>query len=167
MIKKISICVAMVIFSALVNNTYVKGANTMIEAGKKVKLDYTLTVDGNVIDSSEKNGPLAYEHGTGTIVKGLERQLEGLAVGDKKEIVVSAEEGYGEVNPNMFRKVQRSTLPQDFTPQVGQVLRVKDDSGKTFPVTVSEVHDEHIVLNVNHPLAGKELTFDVTIVDIQ
>jgi len=139
----------------------------MIEKGKKVKFDYKLTVNGQIIDSSEKRGPIEYVHGQGTIIKGLEKRMEGLKVGDKQKIVVPAEEAYGKVNPEAFKEVPKSDLPKDINVQKGQMLEVKDNTGRMFPVMVSEVKEQTIVINFNHPLAGQELNFDVSIVDVQ
>lgn len=139
----------------------------MIEKGKKVKFDYILTISEKGMESSEKRGALEYTHGQDTLIKGLERQLKGLKVGDKRTIVVSAKEAYGPVDPDAFEKVPKSALPKNINPQVGQTLESRDKSGRRFPATISEVRDETIIVNRNHPLAGKELQFEVTILDIQ
>jgi FKBP-type peptidyl-prolyl cis-trans isomerase SlyD len=144
-----------------------EGETAMITAGKTVKFDYTLTSDGEKIESSEKNAPLTYVHGQGQIIKGLEKEMEGLKVGESKTITVSPEEGYGQIDPAAFREVPKSELPSGLSPKAGEMLSLKSSDGTYFPVIVSEVHEDSIVLNLNHPLAGKELVFEVTIVDIQ
>jgi len=138
----------------------------MIESGKKVVINYTMKVDGQIVEQSDKGGSLEYVHGKGNIIKGLERQLEGLKVGDERIITIKPEEGYGDIKPNAERLVQKSDLPQDIKLQIGQVLKVRDEDGTTFPVTVAEVREDAIMLNLNHPLAGKELEFDVKVVEI-
>ena len=143
------------------------GEIEMIEQGKNVKFDFTLSVDGKEIENTQKRGPAEYTHGQKQIIPGLERQLQGLKVGDKKTIFVPAEEGFGRVNPEAFKEVPKSTLPKDLDPKIGQVLDVKDSSGNSFPAVVSEVQDEKIILDFNHPLAGKDLQFEVTIVEIK
>ncbi|MBN2121376.1 MAG: peptidylprolyl isomerase [Candidatus Omnitrophica bacterium] len=138
-----------------------------IQGGSKVSFDYTLTVDGEVVDSSEGRGPMEYVHGQGQIIPGLAKQLEGLKVGDEKKVVVSAEEAYGPVNPNAFQEIDKSALPQDQEPKVGMVLQAQTPEGQVFPVRISEVKDNTVMVDFNHPLAGKTLNFDVKIVSIQ
>ena len=138
-----------------------------IAAGKKVTFDYVLTIDGQTIETSENVGPLEYTHGEGGILKGLEKRLAGLKVGDVKTITIPAQEAYGQVRPEAVREFPKSTLPENFTPQVGAIVRVENDSGQKFPVTIAEIRDETIVLNLNHPLAGKDLQFDVTVVAVK
>ena len=145
----------------------VKGETVMIEAGKTVTFYYTLTVEGQVVDSSKEDAPLEYVQGDGKIIKGLEEQMEGLTVGDRRTITVAAAQGYGEVNPQAFRDVPKANLPENIEPQVGQVLQVVAPNGGRLPVVISEIKDDTVVLNLNHPLAGKELQFDITIVDIK
>ena len=144
-----------------------KGGDGMIASGKKVSLDYTLTVDGKVMDSSQRRGPLQYTHGEGKIIPGLSRQLEGLKVGDEKNIVVSPEEAYGNVDPRAFEEVPKSEMPKDLNLTVGTRLQAKAPDGRSLLVTVSEVKKDSVLLNFNHPLAGKELHFKVKILDIQ
>ena len=138
-----------------------------IQQGKTVSFDYTLSVDGQVVDSSKDRGPLQYTHGEGRIIPGLSKQLEGMKVGDEKKIVVAPEEAYGQVNPAAFQEIPKSRLPSDADPKVGMTLQAKDQSGKTSIVKISEVKEDAVVLDLNHPLAGKTLNFDVRIVSIK
>ncbi|MBU1863637.1 MAG: FKBP-type peptidyl-prolyl cis-trans isomerase [Candidatus Omnitrophica bacterium] len=139
----------------------------MIEAGKKVQFDYVLTIDGQQVDTSAGRKPLEYVHGEGKIVRGLEQQLEGLKVGAKQTITVSAEEGYGQVNPDAFKEIPKTSLPENIEPKVGMILQLNHPQRGKVAVVIAEVRDTTIVINFNHPLAGKELQFDVTIVNIQ
>jgi len=139
----------------------------VVAQGKTVFLDYTLTVEGKVIDSSQGKQPLEFVQGSGRIIKGLERQIEGMNKGEKKTIVVTPEEGYGPVDPAAFTEVEKAQLPQTITPAVGQVLQANAQDGRQFPVTISEVKDTTVMVNFNHPLAGKTLQFDVTVVDVK
>ncbi|MCP4648514.1 MAG: peptidylprolyl isomerase [PVC group bacterium] len=143
-----------------------KGDAVMISVGKTVKFDYVLTTEEQKIDSSEQNGPLEYVHGDGKIIKGLEKELEGLSVGDKKTVVVSPEEGYGEIKQDAFKEFPKSEFPQNVPLKAGQMISVGTPDGMTFPAMIEEVKEESVILNLNHPLAGKELKFDVTIVEI-
>ena len=144
-----------------------KGEKVMISKGKTVKMDYVLTVEGNKMDSSEGAGPLEYVQGEGKIIPGLERELEGLIIGDKKSVTVSADDGYGQIRSDAFQEVPKADFPPDIPLKAGAMISVGGPEGQTFPTMISEVKEEVVVLDFNHPLAGKELKFDVTIVDIQ
>ena len=144
-----------------------KGNDNVIANGKKVTFDYTLKVDGKVIDSSQQHGSLVYTQGEGKIIPGLSRQLEGLRAGDEKEIVVTPQEGYGAVDPKAFKEVPREQLPKDAKLKVGTQLQAKTPDGHILVVTVSKLNKDTVLLNFNHPLAGKELHFQVKILSIQ
>lgn len=137
-----------------------------IQDNMSVQLDYTLTVDGQVMDSSEGHGPFQYVHGKGQIIPGLERQLVGLAIGDSREITVTPEEGYGPVDPAAVLEVPRAQMPSTVDPKVGQVLRGVDSNGKSFRATIREIHDGTVTLDLNHPLAGKTLLFKIKVLAI-
>ena len=143
------------------------GGDNVIANGKKVTFDYTLKVDGKVIDSSQQHGSLVYTQGEGKIIPGLSRQLEGLRAGDEKEIVVTPQEGYGAVDPKAFKEVPREQLPKDAKLKVGTQLQAKTPDGHILVVTVSKLNKDTVLLNFNHPLAGKELHFQVKILSIQ
>lgn len=144
-----------------------RGDKGMIEDGKKVSFDYTLTVNGEEVDSSQGRGPLEYVQGKGMIVPGLEKQMVGLKVGDKRALVVSPEEGYGIANADAFQEVPKNQLPDGIDLQVGKRLAAHTQDGGTLPVIVKEVREDSVILDFNHPLADKELHFDVTIVAVQ
>ncbi|MBI4971021.1 MAG: peptidylprolyl isomerase [Candidatus Omnitrophica bacterium] len=137
----------------------------MIENGKRVKIHYTLTVEGFVVDSSEGQEPLQYTQGNGEIIVGLERQLLELNVGDRREITVSPEDGYGLEDPAAFVEVAKDRLPEgDLLP--GMQFLVTRQDGSKMPVTITEVKEDSVILNLNHPLAGKELIFTIEIIAI-
>ena len=138
-----------------------------IQDGKEVSFDYTLTVDGQIIGSSQNEEPLTYVHGEGKIIPGLARQMEGMKVGDKKDIVVNPEEAYGEINPNAFQEVPKSKLPSNIEPFVGMTLQANASDGRSQPVRIVEVRDESIIIDMNHPLAGKKLNFQIEVVSIK
>jgi FKBP-type peptidyl-prolyl cis-trans isomerase SlyD len=142
-------------------------ADATIAAGKKVKFDYTLTVDGQVVETTQGKQPLDYIHGQNQIIPGLEKQLEGMKVGDSKKIIVKPEDGYGPVMKEAFREFEKSKLPKDVEPQVGMMLELKDPEGNAYPAAISEVKETTVMLDFNHPLAGKELTFDVKVVSVE
>lgn len=165
--RTLALCSLIIMMGLVIFVSEGKGEKEMVAAGKKVRFDYVLTVDGKEVDSSETSGPYEYVHGEGKIVPGLERQMEGLEVGGKKTIAVSAEEGFGQVDPNAFREVSKSQFPPDLPLEVGKVLNMRTPDGNTLPATVLEVMENAVMLDFNHPLAGKNLQFDVTVVAIQ
>lgn len=137
-----------------------------IQDNVTVQLEYTLTADGAVVDSTQGRGPFRYVQGRGQIIPGLERQLIGLHVGDEREIMVKPEEGYGPVDPSAFVEVPKDQLPTNVTPTVGLVLRGMDPEGRMFRATIHEMKDHTVMLDLNHPLAGKTLFFKIKVVDV-
>lgn len=138
-----------------------------IQMGSQVSFDYTLNVDSKMVETSQNKSPLSYVHGTGQIVPGLERQLEGLIEGDEKEVIVFPEEAYGPNDPKAIKEVPRSMLPEGTQPQAGMYLQMKSPDGRSFTVKVVEVKEEGVVLDFNHPLAGKTLNFKIKIISVQ
>lgn len=141
-------------------------ARVKAEAQKVVSIEYTLTdEDGSVLDTSDGRGPLSYLHGAKNIVAGLERAIEGKAVGDVIEVVVTPAEGYGEYDANAVRNVPVRKLPEK-RPEAGSILQVQTPEGPKH-VTVQSVRGDYAKIDFNHPLAGKNLNFKVTIKDIR
>ena len=135
-----------------------------IKENSAVSFHYTLTDDaGAQIDSSAGQDPLAYLHGAGNIIPGLEKALEGKAAGDQLKVSVSAEEGYGPVQPELIQDVPRSAFQGVESIEVGMQFEAQTGQGGAVPVTVTAVSEETVTVDGNHPLAGKSLHFDVTI----
>ncbi len=137
--------------------------NNKVQAGRVVAMDYTLHVDGKQVDSSEGREPLEYLHGAGNIIPGLERELAGMEIGDSKKVVVAPADGYGESDPEAFIEVPHSEFPTDIPLELGLELQVQDPSGNPMYARIDTITDEMVRLDFNHPLAGKELHFDVTV----
>lgn len=141
---------------------------TKIASGSVVGIDYSLHLgDGAVIDASPPGDPMTYLHGEGQIVPGLESALEGLAVGDRRQVVVAPGEGYGVHDPKGVQEVPRTAFPPEFRPQVGMELTAEGPDGEPVPFSVREVGLETVVIDLNHPLAGKTLHFDVTVREVR
>lgn len=139
-----------------------------ISADKVVLINYTLTDDaGEILDSSEGQEPLPYLHGHGNIVPGLEAGLEGLKVGDKKQVTVAPEDGYGEPSDDAIHKVPQSEFPAEIPREVGLQIFAEGPGGQNFPLWIKEVDDEFITVDGNHPLAGTTLHFDVEVVEVR
>lgn len=138
-----------------------------ISENKVVTIHYTLTnVDGEVLDSSAGEAPLAYLHGAGNIVAGLEDALEGKVVGDKLDVTVAPEDGYGEKHDEMVQKVPVDNFAGVDKVEVGMQFMAQVPWGEQ-PVEVIKVEDDGITLDGNHPLAGETLQFAVEVVDIR
>lgn len=145
-----------------------KGGDTMtISTGKEVSLEYTLKLkDNQTIDTNVGGTPLTYTQGTQQIIPGLEQALEGMAIGDNKQVMVAPEDGYDPVNPSAFQEVPKEQLPAEAL-QVGAQLQWQGPDGQIVRPRVSEIRENTVLLDFNHPLAGETLYFDVKILDIK
>lgn len=143
-------------------------AAAVVAKGKTVKVQYTLTVDGKVIDSSMKRGmPLEFKVGAHQVVPGFEKALLGMKIGETKSFKVSPKEGYGPVNPKAIKEVLKNKLPENIKPVAGMVLYARVPGGQVMPVKIVEVKKKSVIIDFNNPLAGKALNFDVKVVDIK
>ena len=141
-----------------------------IENNKVVSINYIGTLeDGEEFDNSHKRGePLTFTVGSNSIIVGLEKELIGLKVGDKKKINVLANDAYGEHRKELIQKVEKDKLPKDIQTKVGTVLALKHPvNNQTIPAKIVEEDEKEIVLDINHPLSGKNLIFDIEVVDIK
>jgi len=153
-------------FALSANAEEAEKESAVVAAGSQVSIEYTLTLDGGeVADTNVGGSPLKYEQGSGQILPALESELLGLAVGATKEVDLSAEQGYGPVNTELYDTVEAAQIPEDAR-TVGAMLVAQAPNGEQRPVRVHEVKGEEIVLDLNHPLAGKALHFAVKIIAI-
>ena len=137
------------------------------EDGDTVKVHYTGTLDdGTVFDSSRERDPLEFELGSEQVIPGFENAVRGLEVGESVEVSLSPEEGYGHRNEELMVDVARSDLPEGLEPEVGQTLEVRTEDDEPMAAWVAEIGDEQITVDLNHPLAGRELNFEVELVDV-
>ncbi len=135
--------------------------------GDKVKVHYTGKLrDGSVFDSSVNKEPLEFELGAGMMIAGFDAAVTGMSVGDKKVADIPASEAYGEKNNDLIVEVPKTQLPPDLTPQIGQQLGMQQPNGQSIPVVVTKIEDETIELDANHPLAGKDLIFEIELMEI-
>lgn len=140
---------------------------THAKPGDTLHLHYKGTLDdGAVFDSSEGRDPLAFELGAGQIIPGLEAGVTGMAVGEKRTVRVEAAEAYGERNPAQMQAVPRAEIPDHIPTEPGTQLQLQTQDGRTMAVVVAEANETEVVLDANHPLAGKALTFDVELVGL-
>ncbi|MBI1783015.1 MAG: peptidylprolyl isomerase [Sphingobacteriales bacterium] len=135
--------------------------------GSKVKVHYTgRLADGEQFDSSAGREPLEFEVGAGMMIKGFDDAVVGMTVGDKKTITIPPHEGYGESNPEMIVEFPRDRFPADLVPEVGMQLNMSNGAGQNFPVTITVVQETTVTLDANHFLAGKDLIFDIEMVEV-
>jgi FKBP-type peptidyl-prolyl cis-trans isomerase 2 len=143
------------------------GTMDVISDGKKVSIEYTLTLeDKTKVGSNVGQDPLVFTQGNHEIIPGLEKQLNGLKAGDSKRVEVSPEEGYGNVDPARTQEVPKERVPEDAR-KVGAKLTGQGPDGQLLFAEVTEIKDNTIVLDMNHPLAGKKLIFDVKVLKVE
>ncbi|MCX7858063.1 MAG: peptidylprolyl isomerase [Deltaproteobacteria bacterium] len=132
-----------------------------------VRVHYTVSLkDGSVFDSTEGREPFEFTIGEGMVIPGFENGVLGMREGETKTFSVSPEDGYGEYNEDLVVTIDKSYIPPHINPEVGMVLRVHSPHGGTTLVTVKQVTEDQVMLDANHPLAGKELTFEVKLLEI-
>ena len=137
----------------------------MIEAGKTVKVHYKGTLDdGTVFDSSEGREPLEFVLGAGNVIPGFDAAVASMAVNDTKTVTIPCVEAYGEVNDKMVGQIDHSKLPEGLEPKIGMVLSMQSPHGE-LPVRIVSMEGDTLTLDANHPFAGKDLTFELTLVE--
>lgn len=138
-----------------------------VQDGVVVSIEYTLRVDDEVVDSSDGHGPLQFLMGHGNIVPGLESEMRGMKIGDRKDVIVAPADGYGEYIEDALMEVTRDQFPKDMPIEVDLELTVRDDEGEGRYARVEAVEGQTVHLNFNHPLAGDELHFNVKVVALR
>jgi FKBP-type peptidyl-prolyl cis-trans isomerase 2 len=137
------------------------------KTGDTVKVHYTGKLkDGTVFDTSADREPLEFKIGERRLIPDFEEAVVGMEPGESKSIEITAENAYGSHNKDMVMVVERKDIPEGLDPQVNQRLQVQQQSGQSFVVTVTDVSEASITLDGNHPLAGKDLTFDIQLTEI-
>ncbi|MFZ1798572.1 MAG: peptidylprolyl isomerase [Chitinophagaceae bacterium] len=139
-----------------------------VKKGDKIKVHYHGKLDdGTTFDSSEGRDPLAFEVGSGMVIPGFDAGVTGMEKGEKKTIIIPSDEAYGPMLNEMVMEFPKERFPEDMKPEVGMSLNMSNQEGQSFPVVIKEVKDDVVVLDANHPLAGKDLTFDLELVEIE
>ncbi len=138
----------------------------MIEAGKTVKVHYKGTLnDGSTFDSSEGLDPIEFVVGEGSVIPGFEKAITAMEIEETKIITIESAEAYGETRDEMVGQIPRANLPEDMEPEVGLMLQMNSPEG-SIPVRIIAVEEETVTLDANHPLAGQDLTFELTLVAV-
>lgn len=137
------------------------------KSGDTVKIHYTGTLeDGSQFDSSKDRDPLEFELGSGQVIPGFEKAVEGMAVGEEKSVTIGSDDAYGPRREQMVQELPKTALPPDLEPEAGMALQAQGQDGQPIHLTVTEVGEETITVDANHPLAGKDLSFDIELVAI-
>ena len=141
---------------------------TEVKEGSKVSVEYTGKLDnGEVFDTSEGKEPLVFTVDAQQVVKGFNDAVKDMKEGEEKEFKIEPKDAYGDVNPQLVQEVPKEKLPENLDPKVGMVLGLKSPDGKQFGARVLEVGDKTFKIDLNHPLAGKNLTFKVKVVKVE
>lgn len=137
------------------------------KAGDTVRVHYSGSLDdGTVFDSSRGREPIEFTLGQGTVIEGFELAIAGMTVGETKTVTLSADQAYGAVHAELVIQVERSRVPPDVKPEPGMVLEVRLENGNVARVTVTDLNDEFVTLDGNHPLAGEALMFEIELVQV-
>lgn len=165
------VCCSLLVASAMTTSAQADsqegGSPMTVSEGKSISMEYTLTLENKeVLDSNVGGEPLTFTQGSHQIIPGLETALDGMKAGERKQVTVAPEEGYGKVDPQAIQEVPIDQIPPDAR-KVGVQLQGKDGQGRVVHPTVTEVKEQVVVLDFNHPLAGKTLYFDVKILDVK
>lgn len=135
--------------------------------GSTVKVHYTGTLtDETVFDSSREREPIEFTVGAGQMIKGFDKAVDGMSIGDSKKVNIPAEEAYGPSVDEAIFPVPKKDLPEGMEPQVGMQLEARQEDGRSQVLVVLEVKEEEVILDGNHPLAGKDLVFDIELMEV-
>jgi len=136
--------------------------------GKTVKVHYVGKFDNDdeFDNSYSREKPITFTLGKGQIITGFENAVVGMTPGDKKKFSLSAVEAYGEIKQKLFQSFERNTFPEEFELTVGELISVPAQDGRTYPAFIENVTEESVILNFNHPMAGKNLNFEIELIDI-
>ena len=142
---------------------------TTVENGNTVSVHYRGTFpDGEEFDSSySREQPLTFTVGNGETISGFETAVMGMTAGETKNITISAADGYGEINPDAFHAVPKTQFSPDFVPQIGLMVEGTNPNGQRVRAVISEVDDQNVTLNFNHPMAGKEMNFEIQLLSFE
>jgi peptidylprolyl isomerase len=140
---------------------------TQAKSGDTVRIHYTGTLeDGTQFDSSDGRDPLEFALGGGQVIPGFDSAVDGMAVGENKSVTIQPDQAYGERHEQLIQQVPKSVLPEDMEPAVGMQLQSQSPDGQVMNLVITDVADETITVDANHPLAGQPLTFAIELVEI-
>lgn len=138
-----------------------------IETGNQVSVHYTGTFDdGEVFDSSQGRDPLSFKVGAGQMIQGFDQAVLGMRQGESKKITLGPDEAYGPRNEELLIDIPNANFPDDMKLEVGMMLQMSNEQGQPVPATIAEINEESVKMDVNHPMAGKTLNFEIEIVEV-
>jgi len=138
------------------------------KTGDTVRVHYTGSLtDGTVFDSSREREPLSFQVGAGQVIAGFNDAVEGMEVGDKVDVTIESKDAYGDYREDFVINVNPSDIPDEIDPEVGMDLQLHQQDGGAIPVKITAVSDDAVTLDANHPLAGKDLKFEIELVGIE
>lgn len=141
---------------------------SIAKQGDRVRVHYTGRLDdGTIFDSSDGGEPLAFTLGEHSLIPGFEEAVVGMETGESRSTRIPADEAYGPRHDHLTVEVDEASFPDDITPEVGQVLQVRGANEEAIPVEVTSVENGKVTLDANHPLAGKDLTFEIQLVEVE
>ena len=139
-----------------------------VKKNDKVKVQYVGTLaNGSIFDKSTENEPLEFVVGSGQLIPGFEQAVLGMTLNEEKKILIKAEDAYGQKDDRLIKAFPLSSLPQDFKPQQGMVISLSDDAGRSIPATITDITPAAVTIDLNHPLVGEDLNFQIRIVGIE
>jgi len=145
-----------------------KTSQVAADAGDKVSVYYKGTLDdGEIFDQSKNGVPLVFVLGSGRMIEGFDKAVFGMKAGEVKTVTLTPDLAYGEYNEELLFPANRSTFPEGEEPEVGQQFYISDNSGRQYPVTIINITGDEIILDANHQLAGKNLTFEITLASVE
>ena len=141
---------------------------SIAKTGDKVAVHYTgKHSDGSIFDSSLGSNPLEFQLGSGMVIKGFDDGVTGMGIGEKKTVIIPAVEAYGEHSPENTVTIERTQIPSHIELTLGSSLNMHQEGGHVIEVVITDVTETHVTLDANHPLAGRDLTFELELVSIQ
>ena len=144
------------------------GTSGPAKSGDTVRIHYTGTLtDGEQFDSSRDKQPIEFTLGKGQMIAGFEAAVDGMTLGERKTVTIPSDEAYGAHDPALLQEVPKTRLPPDLELTIGMVVQAADATGRTMRLSVQEIRDETVIFDANHPLAGKDLIFDIELVELQ
>ena len=140
----------------------------IVKKGNRVKIQYTGSLnDGTIFDKSKEGEPLGFTVGSGQVIPGFDKAVEGMKLNEEKKVTLKPEDAYGKRDETAIREVPKNSLPENFKPEKGMMIRLQDQTGRPIPGTVTDITENNITVDLNHPLAGKDLTFDIKVIGIE
>ncbi|MFC1528504.1 peptidylprolyl isomerase [Candidatus Latescibacterota bacterium] len=140
----------------------------VVKKGDRVKVQYSgLLEDGTVFDKSKAGEPLEFTVGSGQIIPGFDKAVEGMELNEEKKVTIEPTDAYGKRDETLLREFPKSSLPENFIPEKGMIIRLQDQAGKAIPGAIIDLTENSITIDLNHPLAGENLTFNILVVGIE